>query len=270
MTRLDASTRVYVGQTAAQSVYVGDTRVWPPPTTGSGEPVPTTDLPGWRLVATEDFTVDAALGQFPTKYPAWTNYDGLTDTSGNGTYSTAKTVTVHDSVLDMYVHTENGQPYTASPTPPIAAGKWDQLYGRYAVRFRTDAIPGYKMAWLLWPEAPKGWVDGEVDFPEADLGGTIAGYAHQVDGDPAINQYAFSTSASTTDWHTAVIEWSPGKLRFLLDGAQVGVTTDSRAVPHVSHYWVLQTETQLGGGKPSAASVGHVYVDWTAVWSYNP
>jgi hypothetical protein len=229
--------------------------------------VPTASLPGWAFLKAQDFTNPATMGaQFLSRYPDWTGYTGH-DTSGNGTYDYSKVLSVHDSALDFYVHTEGGVPYTAAPTPPI--GPWAQLYGRYAVRFKADAVPGYKIAWLLWPAEPNGWSSGEIDFPEADLSGTIGGFSHQVDGNPAINQWSISTTTSLALWHTAVIEWTPSKLSFILDGV-VKSTTDTQAIPHVPMYWALQTETQLSGGAPPASAAGHVYVDWVAAWSYSP
>ena len=50
-----------------------------------------------------------------------------------------------------------------------------QAFGRFSVRFRSDPLPGYKAAWLLWPESDN-WNEGEIDFPEGGLDSTMWGF----------------------------------------------------------------------------------------------
>ena len=231
--------------------------------------------PGFELVLSEDFQVDAALGRFAAAYPGWAQYDGLRDTSrdlgrpaaSQGRYSSATTTTVHDGVVDIFVHTAHGTPNVVALTPP-GATTWDggQLYGRYSVRFRADEVPGFKVAWLLWPTSDD-WSDGEIDFPEGGLGDTINGYSHDVAGAPSTNAWAITTDTSMTDWHIATIEWTRDRLTFVLDKT-CWTTTDSDAIPTVPMRWVLQTETELGRTPPHPAASGHVQVDWVRVWRH--
>ncbi|MGK5115279.1 glycoside hydrolase family 16 protein [Geodermatophilus sp. CPCC 205506] len=238
----------------------------PAPVVTSGSAVPAQDLPGWNLVLAEDFTRDAALGQFDSVYPGWSGYDGSQDTSGNGTYNSDAVVSVSGGVVDKNLHSGNGGAQVAALTPAIDGQAWDgQLYGRYSVRFRADDVPGYKIAWLLWP-SNDDWSQGEIDFPEADLDSTISGFAHDVTGNPSRNAWHMNTGASMTDWHTATIEWTPDSVTFILDG-QAQSTTDRSAIPTDPMRWVLQTETALDGGAPSSGAAGHVQVDWVAAWS---
>lgn len=244
---------------------------------GYEQAAPTGDLTNWTLVKVEDFNTDATLGQFGTVYGSeWTGYDGAEDTSRNlgrpvgqrGVYDTTQTVTVHDSVLDIHLHYDGS--FWCAALEPI--GWTGQTYGRYAARFRaegTSNLTGYKTAWLLWPASGQ-WVEGEIDFPEGDLNGTIHGFSHQVDGDPNINAYSVSTSETYDDWHVAVIEWRPGSLTFIMDGVTLGSTTDSSAIPYTPMVWVLQTETWLSATAPPTTSEGNVYIDWLAQWSYTP
>ena len=228
--------------------------------------MPATNLPGWTLALAENFDREAALGSFSSTYKGWAAYDGGSDTSGNGRYNSATTMSVHGGVLDEYLHTQNGQAQVAALTP-TTDGKWgSQTYGRYAVRFKADKIPGYKVAWLLWPSSDN-WAQGELDFPETDLNSSISGYAHNVTGTPSHNQWAVDTSADMSTWHTAVIEWAPGRVTYMLDG-QSWSTTDTKAVPKDPMSWVLQTETQLAGGAPSSSASGHVSIDWVAAWRH--
>ncbi|MEW1957323.1 glycoside hydrolase family 16 protein [Kineococcus sp. NPDC059986] len=231
------------------------------PATPQGTGAPRGDLPGWRQVLVDDFTTYVPLGGFPGPAYAgrWTGYDGAHDTSGAGTYRPARVVSVDDGVLDLHVRTEGGTPLVAAPVP-LRDGQWGGwTYGRYSVRYRADAVPGYKTAWLLWPDSDD-WSDGEVDFPEGDLDGTVHGFVHRP-GAPEQNALAVDTGVRATDWHVATVEWRPEGVRFLLDGVLVGSTPVS---PDRPMHLVLQTETS--GGTPPAGAAGHVQVDWVALY----
>ncbi len=237
-------------------------------------PAPDRDLPGWRLLLSEDFERSAAPGRFAETYPGWAGYDGWRDTSrslgrpetSQGRYDSGTTTSVHDGVADVRVHTAGSTPQVMAFTPPLPAYPGnDMTHGRYALRFRADPAPGYKIACLLWP-ASDDWSEGEVDFPEGELGEEVMGYAHDTGGDPARNAWEIDTGRSMSDWHTAFIEWAPGVLTYGLDG-RTWTTTDPRAVPTQPMHWVLQIETRLSAAPPDPTVVGHVLVDWVAVWS---
>jgi beta-glucanase (GH16 family) len=194
--------------------------------------------------------------------------DGFLDTSDNGVYNTDLTVSVTDGILDKWIRTINGQPTTAAITPVINGSSTEgQLYGRYEVRFRSEIVTGYKMAWLLWP-ASGIWNEGEVDFPEGSLGQEITGFSHEVGPNPANNVLAVDTGVTMQDWHTATIEWRPDSVTFFLDGQEVGRTTDPTGIPSTPMYWVLQTETELTGPLPPVDEEGHVQIDYVRAWSW--
>lgn len=236
--------------------------------------MPVGDLPGWQQIFTEDFTSgNVALGSWPGRYGAkWYAYEApYTDTSGNGQYNPKKVLSVKNGLLDMWLRTERGQALVAAPVPLLDPSKdWreGQLYGRYSVRFRSDPVPGYKTAWLLWP-ASDDWTEGEIDFPEGDLNSTISGYSHQVDGDPTVDAFTVDSTARYPTWHIATIDWTPAGVTFYLDGKNLGTGTGD-AVPHTAMHWVLQTETQLHGRKPPRSAAGHVQVDWVVAYKYAP
>lgn len=250
------------------STLVGQTRE----PGGSGQRMPTgpvvsngaTFQPTWS----QDFLTPCALGQFAATYPNLALYDGFEDTSRNlgrpvgqrGIYDSSKTATVSNSLLDMYVHTEGQVPYVCAVTPPM-----NQLYGRFSVRFKSDLVTGYKVAWLLWPDSDI-WAEGELDFPEADLGMSIYGYSHEVTGTPNNNAFSVDTGASMGRWQTATIEWHPDRVVFDLDGFSWS-TTATAGIPTHSMHWVLQTETQLSAAPPPTAAAGHVWIDWLAAWT---
>ena len=233
----------------------------------SGQAMPVGDLPGWRQVFADDLTTDVPVGSFPSAVSGrWGAYsDGWTDTSKNGTYMPSKVVSVRDGIMNLYLHTENGVHMVAVPYPklPGAGAHNGMLYGRYAVRFRSDPVPGYKTAWLLWPDSGSWPGDGEIDFPEGRLDGTISAFMHRQGASGGGDQDAFDSPATYTSWHTAVIEWSPAATRFILDDKVVGTSTSR--IPNTPMHWVLQTETSLSGA-PTDGAAGNVQVDWVAVY----
>lgn len=154
-----------------------------------------------------------------------------------------------------------------------------QVYGRYSVRFRTqggyrrsvtDGLPRdleeprYGTAFLLWPSNDQ-WPEGEVNFPESDWGDHIRGYVHTI-GDPEVNAEEFALPETTDDgWHTATIEWIPGRLDFYLDGRRVRQVTHN--VPTTPMRWGFQSGGSKGVVSPDLR--GTLLVDWVTIdaWS---
>ncbi|WP_461172239.1 glycoside hydrolase family 16 protein [Arthrobacter sp. Z1-9] len=239
------------------------------------------DLPGWRQVFTEDFTAgDVPIGGFPGAIygDRWseTYFDGTPDTHGKtqpkgqatSGYYPSKVLSVHDGVLDMYLHSENGISMGAAPSPKFPGfTQWpynSQVYGRYSVRFKADSLPGFKAAWLLWPVSKQWPQDGEIDFPEGDFASVIYAALHGVGPDGHTTQVFRPGVPFSSSWHTATTEWSPGRIEFFLDGVSVGVATS--LVPDKPMRYLLQTESCLTGC-PLPETSGHVHVDWVAIWA---
>jgi beta-glucanase (GH16 family) len=232
----------------------------------SGQSMPVGNLPGWKQVFVDNFSVPVPTGKFPAAVSGkwWAYPDGWQDTSRNGTYSPSKVVSIHDGVMDMHLRTENGVSLVSAPEPKLAGTSRGQLYGRYAVRYKADPVVGYKVAWLLWPDTDN-WDDGEINFPEGDLDDKAWGFMHYINN--PTEQDWYQTSARFTSWHTAVLEWTPKYVRYTMDGRVVGTSTDTTKIPRSPMHWVLQTETSLNGVKPPVSSSGHVYIDWVAAYS---
>jgi hypothetical protein len=150
-----------------------------------------------------------------------------------------------------------------SGTPGSSASASAQLYGRIETRFMATATPYWKTAWLFWP---KTWAwTNEIDFPEGSLNSTIGGFVHKPNN-ASVNAASYTSGSATfTSWHTAAVEWSPGLIKFILDGVTVLTTTGSNVAAE-SCFWQMQTENNLSGTQPTATA--YVYADYVAVWRW--
>lgn len=236
----------------------------------SGEALPIGDLPGWHQTFADDFTGTVPLGSVgDAGIPNWPYAYNNPDTSGrNGTKSawdSAKTISVGGGLLDYYLHTANGAAVSGT-----VGRKASQIYGRYDVRMRADSIPGYKTAFLLWPDSEAWPRDGEIDFPEGDLNGTVGGATHYQGGASGGDQDVWNGSKSATysGWHTYSIQWTPTALTYQIDGTTVHTTT--KRIPNTPMHWVLQAESRIGEGQPPASASGHVQIDWATEYAYAP
>lgn len=239
-----------------------------------GDALPVGDLPGWHQILAEDFDASFVQGGFSNSVYAdrFNTYDGMTDTSGHGTYD-SDVLSAKDGVLDWYLHSTAQGPRVAALVPEVEEGNWGQLYGRYSMRFRSDPVPGYKAVSILWPDSDM-WREGEVDFPElSDLGTDPYMYANRyaagrgdLNGDTA--GVRTKVSASDGQWHIATFDWEPGSLTYYLDGERIGTTTDR--VPATEFHWVLQLETAVNSPSPDPSAAGHFQVDWVAMYSRAP
>lgn len=238
-------------------------------TTPSGQPMPSIAPAGWSRVFSDDFTTDIPSGQFPQATNGkWGAYNGFSDSSGNGYYND-DILSVSDGSLNMGLKVVDGVAQSAAPSPHLqTGGSWGGMpYGRYAVRFKVDdGLSGWAAAWLLWSDT-NTWAEGEIDFPEGELDGNIKGFNHCV-GNPSQNcQYASTNTPFAGGWYTAVIEWKPGSLKYILNDSVVLNATTS--VPTASMHWVLQTETAYGK-IPVATANGAIKIDWVTIDSYTP
>ena len=237
--------------------------------------MPVGDLPGWTQVFADDFTRDAPLGAFDAVYGMrWRSYDGP-DTSGmihptkKSSYNTDKVVSVRGGVVDEYLHTEyNANGYngpgnymmSAALLPKISG----QLYGRYSVRLRADAVDGYKVAWLLWPDSGMWPHDGEIDFAETDLVDPLKAFIHRQDATAGADQTACKSSPATylsSGWHTVTLEWR-ATMRIYIDGVLECESADR--IPNTPMHLVLQTESELFS--PATTHSGHLYLDWMTLY----
>jgi opacity protein-like surface antigen len=269
----------------------GESAAAPTANNPSGVAMPEGNVTNWKQIFSDNFPTSVKRGRFsgcsvgsdlmrsdckglPAAVAAkWFAFpDGWKDTAGNGEYEPSQVLSIDHHELDFYIHSNAaGRPLVAAPEPKIPGGIADDglLYGAYMVRFKANMLPGYKTAWLLWPDAydygAARWpADGEIDFPEADLNGTIGAFMHWQGASSGQQQDVFGTSQNYSVWHTAVIEWTPQTVRFILDGRIVGSATGH--IPSTPMHWVLQTETATDGKDPAKRTAGHVLVAWVAVY----
>ncbi|WP_349899063.1 cell wall-binding repeat-containing protein [Parafrigoribacterium soli] len=275
---------VVLGGTSALSPAVESlVSCTPPPPSSSMPPsssipasssMPVGNLPGWRQVGAQDFTATAATGQIGNVYgTAVRGYSGLLDTSKNGTYNPDSVLSVSNGILDFYLHTASGRPQVAAAVPFGYSG---QTYGRYSIRFRSDSLPGYKIAFLLWPSSDN-WNEGEIDWPEGDLNGKMSPASAIKGSYTSTSGMAFDAvsprSWSATDssnWHIATTEWTPGSVKWYWDGVLVSQTSNRAGVPNTNFRWTLQAETQIGAPAPAPSVAGHLQVDWAVQYAYAP
>jgi beta-glucanase (GH16 family) len=233
----------------------------PATTAPSGAPMPVGDLTGWKQTFRDDFTTPVAMGGFPGPYSSkWMSYNGFPDSRNKGDYN-QKIISMHDGQMDLYLHQVNGRAQVAAPIPMVTGGFGGQKYGKFSVRFKADAVPGYGAAWLLWPDSDI-WSEGEIDYPEGGLTGTIWAFNHCL-GHPKDNCDYVHTTAAYTSWHTTSVEWKPSGVSFLLDGKVLKTSTS--AIPKTAMHWILQTETNANA---LTGAAGHMLIDWVSIYSY--
>jgi hypothetical protein len=254
----------------------------------SGVSAPVGNLAGWRQIYLEQFQHAAPTGSFgdcqwkttlDTSYcprlptadrKALVSYsDGIVDTQGTGKYEASQVLSIHNGLLDFYLHSINGTAAGAvvAPKVPSTGDHTGQQYGAYAVRFRASSLPGYHLVFMLWADAYSHgahWpVDGEMDFPEGNLNTGMNGFFH-FDSSSGPSQYAFQHLGSFTYWHTAVIEWTPDQVDYIMDGRVVARITEH--IPHVPMHFLIQAETGSPTVPPPTSASGHIQVAWVAAY----
>ncbi|MET4591933.1 beta-glucanase (GH16 family) [Arthrobacter sp. 754] len=238
------------------------------------EKMPVGDLPGWRQTGFQDFVLPAEYGKVGEVYgPDMRGYSGFPDTSTHGAYAPDSVLSVSDGILRYFLHEENGHRKVASVVPFGYSG---QLYGRYSIRFRYDSLPGYKIAFMLWPTRDQ-WSEGEIDWPEGQLNGPLYGVS-AIRGSSASGTVKFDpphriySPTGPGDWHIATTEWTPGKVKWFWDGALVGQTAVPSGVPVSPMRWTLQAETadEASVAYPAQSISGQLEVDWVVQYAYAP
>ncbi|HKE65191.1 MAG TPA: glycoside hydrolase family 16 protein [Micromonosporaceae bacterium] len=229
----------------------------------SGVPMPVGDLPGWHQTFADDFSgtqVD------PDK---WYVYDGQ-PLSDPAALFVSSHVSEGNGVLTI------GAWPTQTPKGEIFASgginnskSFSQTYGRYDVRFRMEHGWGIAYAILLWPTNEQS--KPEIDFAEdngKDRTMTSA-TTHPI----GPGEKHVEVTGDFTQWHTAEVVWSPGKIVYRLDG-KVWATMTGQAVPAGAPVSLaLQTQSHPCGGdweacpNSSTPSKVNLEVDWVTAYA---
>ncbi|WP_345954922.1 glycoside hydrolase family 16 protein [Mucilaginibacter sp. PAMB04168] len=236
--------------------------------TGVNQP-PQGNMAGWTQVFLEDFKTDVPLGAFPgnaygNKWSVYKDGTGVTNRPPTGKYYPSKVISVKDGILREDLHTEDGISMSAAISPLKDGAYLSQLYGKYSVRFKYVAAPGYKYAWLLWPKS-NNWNDGEIDFAEGHDQNASAAFLH-FEGAPRKQDEFKIPEVDMSQWHTFSCEWTPGKVVFKLDDKIFG-TSERAEVPTKPMRMTLQSESCVGSPCPDAGARGLVEIDWVAIYA---
>jgi hypothetical protein len=242
----------------------------PTPTSGKCSSGPGSAPSGWRRVMSDSFNENISLGEWGRPGGHWEFPGGMwrarpagyRDSSGRGTYDSPKTTSQHDGLLDVWIHSEGSTRYVSAPLPLVA----DTVGQRISICMRADEIPGYKMAFLLWPNEGPGNYHGEINFPEAKLLSTATAHAFMhFDPEPVggKTQDAYDSGALLQQWHVYTTEWHPHRnyVSFYVDGRLIG-HSERPEVPDGPMHYVMQMETYMAGEPLPAPAEGHVLVDW--------
>ncbi len=185
--------------------------------------------------------------------------NGNTRTLG-GEYRADDTTWVAPVGTDGQMHIRMYRPASgdihAAAIVPVAA--IDQRYGKVSARIRVSKVAaGYKSAWLRYGG------DCEDDFPEQNWTDTIVAFHHPCNGG---SQDAYSSGAKWSAWHTVSTEWTPGHVRFFLDGKLLGHSDSSVASTPLTY--VMQNESALEGAYAAKGSSAQMDITWVTVYDW--
>lgn len=145
---------------------------------------------------------------------------------------------------------------------------YNQQYGRWEARVRSDKGAGFAPTILLWPSGH--WPnDGEIDLleaPKADRKKSIA-VVHNGAGNTFKTQ---GLNGDHSEWHVYSVEWLPSRVTFYVDGVEQWNVTDKKLIPSTSPmHMVFQMDEGCGwvqcpNSDTPAETVMHV--DWMKVY----
>jgi beta-glucanase (GH16 family) len=218
----------------------------------------------WKLVFSDSFR----HGLDGSK---WGRYSGQPGGDPGGWWAPSHVV-VRRGVLNLETYRD-----------PRFGGRWvsgglsnaralKQTYGKYEVRFRVDDGKGVAAILLLWPVRDH-WPP-EIDFAEdGGMTGRRRSMSATLHYGGSDNQIQRGVRADLTRWHTAGVEWTPGKLVYTLDGKPWG-TVRSRNVPREPMELAMQAQAGTCGHRyapcPDATTPAKVnmQIHWVRAYAY--
>ncbi len=248
--------------TTPSAPATGDTRAGRGGAVGSDVPMPRGNQAGWRQVFADDFS-RRSLGS------DWVSYDGAPIGDPGGYFSSSR-VKLRDSKLTIgaWPDPQRRDMYVSGGVSNRNA--LSQVYGKYEIRFRMDRGTGIAYALLLWPT-------GNAHLPEIDIAedngknrDRLFTTMHSADGDAHIER---NIAVDTTQWHTAGIQWSPGRITYTLDGRPWSTITDNRVPSNDPMSLALQSQAWHCGNSwqacPDASTPKRVNleIDWVVAYA---
>jgi beta-glucanase (GH16 family) len=211
-------------------------------------------LKGWRLVMSDYFKGSAVDSTKWRVYGPW-----IPGHAGNGIRD-GSAVTVANDLLTITAKMVNGTLVSGG-----MSNKFDQTYGFYEFRVRTDADPGLVTSGvvLTWPQSQNWPVDGENDIYETTLDADRDPIKSFVHYGATNKQYWFHHSNATGQaWHNMAMEWDSSAIRIYRDGILAWTVTDRAAIPDVAHHMSIQ----LDAFKKSMTGSVRLQVDWVRIY----
>lgn len=248
-------------------------------TNPSGILIPSDNIGGWHQVLALDFDKDIAPGKvigdssFAGKMSAYPTGWRTTKPWQVGKYDNTR-LECKDSTLRVPIYTgTDGVPRVCALTPRLSPlAPYGVKSARISICFRiAHHLPGYKMVPLLWPDSGLR-TDGEIDFPECDLDGSLAmGFMHRQGATSGSDQDWAKSTVDPADgrWHVATVNYKSGSWRtpvceFILDKVNLRASSPiTQRIPNGPMHWVIQFEPVLGTyDKPDPAVSGVIEIDW--------
>jgi beta-glucanase (GH16 family) len=147
---------------------------------------------------------------------------------------------------------------------------FDQKFGRWEVRARSDTGAGFSPTILLWPKDNNWPRGGEIDLLESPHGNRQKGIA-ALHNSTQNNFKTHGLAGSQADWHIYAVDWLPNRITFYVDGVEQWTVTDSKLIPTTSAmHLVLQNDAGCGWVEcPNASTrpVTDLQVDWVKVYA---
>ena len=148
------------------------------------------------------------------------------------------------------------------------AHRFDQTYGRWEFRVRTDPDPSEATSGvvLTWPQSENWPIDGENDMYETLREPDRAPFMSFVHYGPDNAQVSLTHDADGTAWQVMAMEWTADRLAILRNGEVVGEFDDPEVIPDVPHHLTIQLDAWAEEmGEPV-----ELEVDWVRVHALDP
>ncbi|HPF37719.1 MAG TPA: family 16 glycosylhydrolase [Phycisphaerae bacterium] len=205
--------------------------------------------------------------------------------------SRPENIYVADGELHIVARQESFSGYNYTSARIRTENKADFLYGKIEARIRIPSTKGIWPAfWMLPTDSPLGgWASsGEIDIMESvNLADTIYGTIHYGGTWPQNTHSGGTRTAGidySQDFHVYTLEWTPGYLRWYVDGiafyTRVASNWYSTAAPDdenapFDHPFHVLLNIAVGGnfpGNPDGSSVfpQEMIVDWVRVYQDTP